>query len=158
MEPKINIGIPEPQREEIANGLSRLLADTFTLYLMTHRYHWNVQGPMFSALHTLFEEQYTALWNSVDEIAERIRALDEVAPGTYADFSRLSSIQEHKELPNAKGMIQKLLEGHEAVARTSRSVFPAAEKGQDEATIDLLTQRIQYHEKTAWMLRSLLRD
>ncbi len=158
MNPKINIGIPEPQRDEIAKGLGRLLADTFTLYLNTHNFHWNVTGPMFNTLHLMFETQYNELWTSTDEIAERMRALDEHAPATYHDFQKLSSLKEPIGVPQAKEMIAQLLEGHEAVARTARSVFPAAEKGNDEATADLLTQRIQYHEKTAWMLRSLLRD
>lgn len=158
MEPKINIGIPEPQREEIAKGLSRLLADTYTLYLKTHNFHWNVSGPMFNTLHAMFMTQYTELWNSIDEIAERIRALDEFAPGSYTEFAKLTSISEAKGRPNAQEMIKEVLEGHEAVARTARSVFPAAEKGGDEASADLLVGRIQVHEKTAWMLRSLLRD
>lgn len=158
MEPRINIGIPEPHRAEIAQGLSRLLADSFTLYLKTHNFHWNVSGPMFNTLHTMFETQYTELWNSIDDVAERIRSLDEHAPGSYSEFSKLTGLQEAKGVPAAQEMIKQLLEGHEAVARTARSVFPAAEKGGDEATLDLLTQRIQLHEKTAWMLRSLLRD
>lgn len=156
-EPKINIGIPEPQRAEVAQGLSRLLADTFTLYLKTHNFHWNVTGPMFNSLHEMFEQQYTDMWNSVDEIAERIRALDEHAPGTYGDFMSLTNIKEDKGIPHADEMIRQLLEGHEAVARTARSVIPAVEHGHDEATMDLLTERMQYHEKTAWMLRSLLK-
>lgn len=154
----INIGIPEQQRKEIANGLSKLLADTYTLYLKTHNFHWNVTGPMFSTLHTMFMEQYTELWNSTDVIAERIRSLDEVAPGSYSDFGKLTSLTEAKGVPPAREMIQQLLEGHEAVIRTARSVVPTAEKGHDESTMDLLTQRLQIHEKTAWMLRSLLRD
>ncbi len=158
MEPRINIGIPEPARAEIAQGLSRLLADTYTLYLKTHNFHWNVSGPMFNTLHAMFMEQYTELWNSVDLIAERIRTLDEYAPGSYAEFGKLTSLSEAKGRPSALDMIKELLEGNEAVARTARSVFPMAEKGGDEGTIDLLTQRIQVHEKTAWMLRSLLRD
>lgn len=158
MQPKINIGIPEPARVEIAAGLGRLLADSYTLYLKTHNFHWNVSGPMFQTLHTLFETQYTELAMAVDLVAERIRALDEYAPGSYAEFGRLTTIQEAKGVPAAKEMIAQLLEGHEAVARTARSIFPAAENGGDEATLDLLTQRIQLHEKTAWMLRSLLRD
>jgi starvation-inducible DNA-binding protein len=158
MEPKINIGIPEPQREEIAKGLSRFLADTYTLYLKTHNFHWNVKGPMFNSLHLMFETQYNELWTSVDTIAERIRALDEPAPGTYSEFSKLTSLKEPVGIPHANEMIQQLLEGHEAVVRTARSVFPVAEKGGDEGSLDLLTQRIQYHEKTAWMLRSLLQD
>jgi starvation-inducible DNA-binding protein len=157
MEQKVNIGIPEPQREEIAKGLSRLLADTYTLYLKTHNFHWNVTGPMFSTLHTLFETQYTELWAAVDEIAERIRSLDEYAPGSYSDFAKLSSIHEAGGVPPAREMIVQLLEGHEAVARTARSVYPVAEKGADEGTLDLLTGRLKLHEKTAWMLRSLLK-
>ncbi|MBX3020913.1 MAG: DNA starvation/stationary phase protection protein [Bdellovibrionales bacterium] len=158
MEPKVNIGIPEPQREEIAKGLSRFLADTYTLYLKTHNFHWNVTGPMFNTLHTMFETQYTELWAAVDEVAERIRALDEVAPGTYSDFAKLTSIKEATGVPHAKDMIAQLLEGHEAVIRTARSVHPIAEKGNDDVTLDLLNARMQVHEKTAWMLRSLLRD
>ena len=158
MQPKINIGIPEAARVEISSGLGRLLADSYTLYLKTHNFHWNVSGPMFQTLHTLFETQYTELSTAVDLVAERIRALDEYAPGSYAEFARLTCIQEAKGVPSAKEMIAQLLEGHEAVARTARSIFPSAEKGGDEATLDLLTQRIQLHEKTAWMLRSLLRD
>lgn len=158
MNPKINIGIPEPVRDEIAKGLGRLLADTFTLYLKTHYFHWNVTGPMFNTLHLMFETQYNELWASTDDIAERMRALDEHAPGSYSEFTKLASLKETSSVPGAKEMIALLLEGHEAVARTARSVFPTAEKGNDEATADLLTQRIQYHEKTAWMLRSLLRD
>jgi starvation-inducible DNA-binding protein len=157
MEQKVNIGIPEPQREEIAKGLSRLLADTYTLYLKTHNFHWNVTGPMFSTLHALFETQYTELWAAVDEIAERIRSLDEYAPGSYSDFAKLSSIHEANGVPPARDMIVQLLEGHEAVARTARSVYPIAEKGADEGTMDLLTGRLKLHEKTAWMLRSLLK-
>jgi starvation-inducible DNA-binding protein len=158
MEPKVNIGIPEAQRVEIAKGLARLLADTYSLYLKTHNFHWNVTGPMFSTLHALFETQYTELWAATDEVAERIRALDEYAPGTYSEFAKLSSIPETKGVPAAKDMLLQLLEGHETVARTARSVFDTAEKGNDEATLDLLTSRLQLHEKTAWMIRSLLRD
>ena len=158
MNTKVNIGIPENERVEIAKGLSRVLADTFGLYLKTHYFHWNVSGPMFQTLHVLFEEQYTELWNAVDLIAERIRSLDEPAPGSYSQFSKISSVPEATSVPSAKDMIQQLLEGHEAVARTARSVFPAGEKGGDEATLDMLTSRLQVHEKTAWMLRSLLRD
>jgi starvation-inducible DNA-binding protein len=155
----VNIGIPEGERTAIAQGLSRLLADTFSLYLKTHYFHWNVTGPMFSTLHELFEEQYTELWGAIDVIAERIRALDEYAPGTYSQFAKLSSVAEATpSVPHAKEMIAQLLEGQEAVARTARSIYPVAEKGQDEGTLDMLTQRLQVHEKTAWMLRSLLRD
>lgn len=154
----INIGIPEGKRKEIAGGLSRLLADTYTLYLKTHNFHWNVTGPMFSTLHLMFETQYTEMWAATDLIAERIRALDEVAPGSYSEFGKLSSVPEAKGVPPAREMISQLLEGHEAVIRTARSIIPNAEASQDEATLDLLTQRMQLHEKTAWMLRSLLRD
>ncbi len=158
MNPKINIGINEPARAEIAHGLSRFLADTYTLYLKTHGFHWNVTGPMFNTLHTMFETQYNELWLSIDVIAERIRALDAFAPGSYSDFAKLTSLKETSGVPGAKDMIAQLLEGHETVTRTARELFPVAEKGSDEATMDLLTQRIQVHEKTAWMLRSLLRD
>lgn len=154
----INIGIPEPQRKEIALHVSKLLADTYTLYLKTHNFHWNVTGPMFQTLHALFETQYTELWQAADIIAERIRALDEIAPGTYSEFVKLTSIAEAKGVPPAREMIGQLLEGHEAVIRTARAAVPATEKANDEATMDLLTQRLQLHEKTAWMLRSLLRD
>lgn len=153
---EINIGINSQDRQEIADGLSRLLADTYTLYLKTHYFHWNVTGPMFQTLHLMFETQYTELALAVDLIAERIRALGVFAPGTYADFARLSSIKETASVPKATEMIQQLVEGQEAVVRTARSLYPAAERAADEATADLLTQRIQLHEKTAWMLRSLL--
>lgn len=153
---KIDIGIPDAEREEIATGLKKVLADTYTLYLKTHNYHWNVTGPMFQTLHLLFMEQYTELWNSVDLIAERIRALGVYAPGSYGDFAKLTSIKDDAGVPKDKEMIKNLVEGHESVIRTARSVFPTAEKSSDEATVDLLTQRLQIHEKTAWMLRSLL--
>lgn len=156
MNPKIDIGISEGERKSIAMGLSHVLADTYTLYLKTHNFHWNVSGPMFNTLHAMFMEQYTELWNAVDEVAERIRALGEYAPGSYSEFSRLSSIKEAEGPMAANDMLLQLLEGHEAVARTARSVFPTAEKGDDQASIDLLTQRIRIHEKTAWMLRSML--
>lgn len=149
-------GIKEKDRKVIAEGLSRLLADSYSLYLKTHYFHWNVTGPMFNSLHLMFETQYTELAVAVDDIAERIRSLDFFAPGTYSEFSKLSSIPESKSVPNAQDMIKELVAGHEAVCRTARSVFPAAEKAEDEATADLLTQRLQVHEKTAWMLRSLL--
>ncbi len=154
----INIGIPEADRKLIADGLSRLLADSYVLKVKTHNYHWNVTGPMFQTLHVMFEGQYAELNTAVDLVAERIRALGEFAPGTYQQFSKLTQIQEDSSVPRAKEMIQSLMVGHETVARTARSVFPAAEKGSDEATLDLLTQRIQLHEKTAWMLRSLLEE
>jgi starvation-inducible DNA-binding protein len=152
----INIGINESDRKEIAEGLSRLLADTYTLYLKTHNFHWNVTGPMFQTLHTMFETQYTELSTAVDEVAERIRALGFPAPGSYAEYGRLTSIPEAEGTPNAEEMIKQLVEGQEAVVRTARNVFPAAERAGDEPTADLLTQRMQLHEKTAWMLRSLL--
>ncbi|MCE9597732.1 MAG: DNA starvation/stationary phase protection protein [Spirochaetia bacterium] len=153
---KIDIGIPDAEREEIATGLKKVLADTYTLYLKTHNYHWNVTGPMFQTLHILFMEQYTELWNSVDLIAERIRSLGVYAPGSYGEFAKLTNIKDDSGVPAAKDMIKNLVEGHESVIRTARSVFPTAEKSSDEATVDLLTQRLQIHEKTAWMLRSLL--
>ncbi|MDP1588561.1 MAG: Dps family protein [Prosthecobacter sp.] len=154
----IDIGISEADRTEIAAGLSRLLADSYTLYLQRHNFHWNVTGPMFQTLHVMFETHYTELALAVDVIAERIRSLGMHAPGTYGDFVRLSSIKEVPGVPKAKEMIQLLVLGHEAVVRTARSIFPVVEKAADEASADLLTQRIQLHEKTAWMLRSLLED
>lgn len=153
---RIDIGISEDDRLEIAEGLSRLLADSYTLYLKTHNYHWNVTGPMFQTLHLMFEQQYTELATAVDEIAERMRALGAVAPGTYREFGELSSIDEDLDRPDATEMIRRLVKGQEAVARTARSVFPVVERASDEPTADLLTQRMQVHEKTAWMLRSLL--
>ena len=153
---KINIGIEEKERIEIAKGLSRLLADTYTLYLKTHNFHWNVTGPMFSTLHLMFETQYNELALAVDLIAERIRALGVAAPGTYGEFIKLSSIKETDGVPNAQQMIKLLLEGHEAVVRTARSVFPIVDEVHDEPSADLLTQRMQIHEKTGWMLRSML--
>lgn len=153
---RIDIGIDEADRLEIADGLSRLLADSYTLYLKTHNYHWNVTGPMFQTLHLMFETQYTELATAVDEIAERIRALGALAPGTYREFAELSSITEDEDRPDATEMIRRLVKGQEAVARTARSVFPVVERASDEPTADLLTQRMQVHEKTAWMLRSLL--
>ncbi len=152
----IDIGISEKDRKKIADGLSRLLADTYTLYLKTHNYHWNVTGPMFQTLHLMFEQQYNELALAVDAVAERIRALGHAAPGTYAAFAKLSSIKEEAGVPEALDMVRNLVKGHEAVARTAREVFPLAEKAHDEPTADLLTQRLQVHEKTAWMLRSLL--
>ena len=155
--PQINIGIGEKDRAAIAAGLSKLLADTYTLYLATHNFHWNVTGPMFNTLHLMFMEQYTELWNAVDPIAERIRSLGHPAPGSYAQFGRLSSIKDVPETPPAAlAMVRILVEGHEAVARTARSIFPIADKAGDEPTADLLTQRLTVHEQTAWMLRSLL--
>ena len=152
----MDIGIGDKDRKKIADGLSRLLADTYTLYLKTHNFHWNVKGPMFQTLHLMFEVQYNELALAVDLIAERIRALGHPAPGTYAEFVKLSSIRETTGVPKAEDMIQLLVEGQEAVVRTARSVFPVVEKASDEPTADLLTQRMQIHEKTAWMLRSML--
>lgn len=153
---EINIGIETQDRQAIADGLSRLLADTYTLYLKTHSFHWNVTGPMFNTLHTMFMTQYTELWTALDEIAERIRALGFPAPGSYSQFASLTSIKEETGVPNAEDMIRQLVQGHEAVARTARSIFPVVDKAGDEPSADLLTQRMQIHEKTAWMLRSML--
>jgi starvation-inducible DNA-binding protein len=154
----INIGINEQDRREIAAGLSRLLADTFTLYLKTHNFHWNVTGPMFQTLHLMFEEQYNELWTANDLIAERIRALGVFAPATYKEFARLTSIAEEDGVPAATQMVRQLVEGHETAARTARSVITIAENAADAPTADLLTERLQVHEKTAWMLRSLLAE
>jgi starvation-inducible DNA-binding protein len=152
----IDIGIAEKDRKKIADGLSRLLADTYTLYLKTHNYHWNVEGPMFQTLHTMFETQYTELALAVDLIAERIRALGHYAPGSYAQYAKLSSIGEESGVPGAQDMIRSLVKGNEAVTKTAREIMPVVDKASDEPTADLLTQRMQVHEKTAWMLRSLL--
>jgi starvation-inducible DNA-binding protein len=155
----INIGISEADRGAIAGGLSHLLADTYTLYLTTHNFHWNVTGPMFNTLHLMFMEQYTELWNSVDPIAERIRSLGHAAPGSYAQFGALASIQDAPASPpKAMEMVRILVAGHEAVARTGRALFPLVDKAGDEPTADLLTQRLTVHEQTAWMLRSLLEE
>jgi starvation-inducible DNA-binding protein len=157
--PAISIGIGEKDRAAIAAGLSKLLADTYTLYLTTHNFHWNVTGPMFNTLHAMFMTQYTELWNAVDPIAERIRALGHAAPGSYAQFGKLSSIADAPAAPpKAMEMVRILVDGHEAVARTARGVFPVADKADDQPTADLLTQRLDIHEKTAWMLRSLLEE
>jgi starvation-inducible DNA-binding protein len=153
---EINIGIQSKEREAIAQGLSRLLADTYSLYLKTHNFHWNVTGPMFNTLHLMFETQYTELALAVDLIAERIRSLGFPAPGTYSEYAKLTSIPEPTGVPNAEAMIQQLVEGQESVVRTARSIFPLVDTANDEPTADLLTQRMQVHEKTAWMLRSLL--
>lgn len=153
---KPNIGIDEGSRKEIANGLSKLLADTYTLFLKTHNFHWNVTGPMFNTLHLMFETQYQELFTAADLVAERIRSLGFNAPGSYAEFSKITAVKEAVGTPKAMDMVKDLLEGHETVARTARSVFPSAQNGADEATVDLLTQRLQTHEKTAWMLRSFL--
>ena len=155
----INIGISDAHREAIAQGLSRLLADTYTLYLTTHNFHWNVTGPMFNTLHTMFMDQYTELWNAVDPVAERIRSLGHYAPGSYAQFGKLTSLPDVPVTPpKATEMIRILVEGHEAVARTARSLYAVADAASDEPTADLLTQRLTVHEQTAWMLRSLLED
>jgi starvation-inducible DNA-binding protein len=155
----VDIGISEVDRRSIVDGLSKLLADTYTLYLTTHNFHWNVTGPMFNTLHQMFMTQYTELWNAVDPIAERIRSLGYPAPGSYAQFGSLASIKDVPvEVPKALDMVAILVEGHEAVARTARSLFSIAEKAGDEPTSDLLTQRLTIHEKTAWMLRALLED
>ena len=155
---RINFGIAEPQRLQIVEGLSRLLADTYTLYLKTHNYHWNVTGPMFQTLHLMFEAMYNEQWLAVDMVAERIRALGAPAPGTYEQFAALTSIKPSNGLPKAEGMIRDLVEGQETVARTARALFSVAESANDQPTCDLLTQRMQIHEKNAWMLRSLLED
>ncbi len=152
----IDIGIDATDRKAIAAGLSRLLADTYTLYLKTHNFHWNVTGPMFQALHLMFEQHYVELALAVDLVAERIRAIGEPAPGSFAEYARLSSIAEEPGVPAAEEMVRQLVEGHEAVVRTARGVFPVAESAEDQVTLDLLVQRMQVHEKTAWMLRSLL--
>lgn len=155
---KIDIGIGEAERGEIARGLSHLLADTYTLYLKTHYFHWNVTGPMFNTLHLMFEAQYNELSLAVDLVAERIRALGHVAPGTYSAYARLSSIKESEGVPKATDMVRELVAAQETLIRTARSLFPVVERTGDEVSADLLTQRIQLHEKTAWMLRSLLED
>jgi starvation-inducible DNA-binding protein len=154
--PVIDTGIAEKDRAKIADGLARLLADNFTLYLKTHNFHWNVTGPMFNTLHLMFETQYNELWTALDQIAERIRALGYPAPATLAQYDTLASIKETPGQPGAEQMVRLLVEGNEAVARTARSIFPVVDKAEDEATADLLTQRMQVHEKNAWMLRSLL--
>ena len=155
----IDIGIPAKQRAAIADALSHVLADTYTLYLTTHNFHWNVTGPMFNSLHAMFMAQYTELWNAVDPVAERIRSLGHPAPGSYAQFAKLSGLPDAPATPpKALEMVRILKEGHEAVARTARELFPAVDKASDEPTADLLTQRITVHEQTAWMLRSLLEE
>ncbi|PHZ86222.1 Dps family protein [Paremcibacter congregatus] len=153
---QINIGIEENARKEIAGGLNRLLSDSYTLYLKTHNYHWNVTGPMFQTLHIMFEEQYTELWAAVDIIAERIRALGEFAPGTYQEFSRLTAIPEDETIPDAEAMIRNLVEANEIVTRTARSIVSVASAAGDEPTVGLLGSRMEVSEKNAWMLRSLL--
>ncbi len=154
--PRIDIGINDEARREICDGLARLLADSYTLYLKTHNFHWNVRGPMFQTLHNMFEEHYTELATAVDDIAERIRALGHFAPGSYAQFAELTSVPEEQGNPNATDMVQQLIADHETIVRTAREIFPSVEAASDEPSADLLTQRMQVHEKTAWMLRSLL--
>jgi starvation-inducible DNA-binding protein len=153
----INTGISAKHREAIANGLSRLLADTYVLYLKTHNFHWNVEGPMFQTLHQMFMAQYTETWNAIDLVAERIRSLGHYAPGTYREYLALARIKETPGVPRAEQMVKLLIEGQEAVVRTAREVLPLAERADDQPTLDLLTQRMQIHEKNAWMLRSLLK-
>lgn len=153
---QINIGIEESARLEITAGLAKLLADSYTLYLKTHNFHWNVTGPQFNTLHQMFEEQYTELAVAVDEIAERIRALGERAPGSYKEFAALTSIEEAEGDADANEMLKQLLQGQETVVRTARATLPIAADASDDPTADLMTQRIQAHEKTAWMLRSML--
>ena len=155
---KIDIGINEKDRKAIAKGLAGLLADSYSLYLMTHNFHWNVTGPMFNTLHTMFMAQYTEQWAALDLIAERIRALGEPAPGTYKEFSKLTSIQEVAGTPKAMDMVRYLVKAQEATAKTARKLFPLVEKANDQPTADLLTQRLDIHEKTAWMLRSILEE
>ena len=152
----INIGISKSNRSQLAKGLSKVLADTYLLYIKTHVFHWNVEGPMFNTLHLMFEEQYNELWTAVDEIAERIRALGYPAPGSYRSFSSISSIKESEGRLSANQMIEELLEGQESVIRTLRELIGLANKGGDESTMDLATTRMKQHEKVAWMLRSLL--
>ncbi|HEX6140444.1 MAG TPA: Dps family protein [Candidatus Limnocylindria bacterium] len=155
----IEIGIPAGDREAVAEGLGRLLADSYTLYLKTHNFHWNVTGPMFNTLHAMFMAQYTELWNAVDPIAERIRALGHPAPGSYGQFGKLATVPDAPaDPPKAMDMVRILVKGHEAVARTARDLFPLVGQANDQPTADLLTQRLDIHEKTAWMLRSLLED
>jgi len=157
--PAISIGISDKDRAAIAAGLSKLLAETYTLYLTTHNFHWNVTGPMFNSLHAMFMAQYTELWNAVDPIAERIRSLGFPAPGSYAQFAKLSGLPDAPAAPpKALEMVRILKEGHEAVARSARAVFPLVDKAGDEPSADLLTQRLTVHEQTAWMLRSLLEE
>ena len=154
----VNIGISDAKRKKIAEGLSKLLADSYTLYLMTHNFHWNVTGPQFNSLHVMFMDQYTEQWNALDVIAERIRALGFPAPGTYNEFVKLASIEEVEGVPKATDMIRHLVLAQEATARTARALFPVVDDANDQPTADVLTQRIDVHEKTAWMLRSLLEE
>jgi starvation-inducible DNA-binding protein len=153
----IDTGISAKDRAAIANGLSKLLADTYLLYLKTHNFHWNVEGPMFQTLHQMFMEQYTEAWNAIDLVAERIRSLGHYAPGTYREYLELARVKETVGVPKAAQMVKLLIEGQEAVVKTARELLPLAEKADDQPTLDLLTQRMQVHEKNAWMLRSLLK-
>ena len=153
----MDTGISAKDRAAIAQGLSRLLADTYVVYLKTHNFHWNVEGPMFQTLHQMFMEQYTETWNAIDLVAERIRSLGHYAPGTYAEYNKLARIKETPGVPKAEQMVRLLIEGQEAIVKTAREVLPVAEKADDQPTLDLLTQRMQVHEKNAWMLRSLLK-
>ena len=154
--PPINIGISAKDRAAVAGELSKMLADSYTLYLMTHNFHWNVEGPMFNTLHNMFMMQYSEEWTALDQIAERIRALGHYAPGTYAEYAKLSSIREPKAIPEATDMIRLLVQGNEAVAKTARHALGQADQANDQPSADLLTQRLDVHEKNAWMLRSLL--
>lgn len=154
----MSIGIKDSDRHDIVRELAKTLADTYTLYLETHRYHWNVEGPMFQTLHDMFEGQYRDLWDAVDDLAERIRTLGHYAPGTYKQFASLSSVEVNDDVPPALTMVENLVKGHETVIRTARQALQRAESGGDEGTVDLLTERLKVHEKTAWMLRSLLQD
>ncbi len=153
----MDTGISPKDRAAIAQGLSRLLADTYVVYLKTHNFHWNVEGPMFQTLHQMFMEQYTEPWNAIDLVAERIRSLGHYAPGTYAEYNKLARLKETPGVPKAEQMVRLLIEGQEAIVKTAREVLPIAEKADDQPTLDLLTQRMQVHEKNAWMLRSLLK-
>lgn len=154
--PKVDNGISTKDRRKLADGLSALLADSYTLYLKTHAFHWNVTGPMFNSLHAMFMTQYNELWMALDEIAERIRALDHFAPGSGAQFAQLASVKEESGVPDWRGMVEQLVEGHDTCARTARKVFKVAEAANDQPTCDLLTVRLKAHEKAAWMLRALL--
>jgi starvation-inducible DNA-binding protein len=156
MSEKIHLGIPEESRNQVVKGLSHVLADTYTLLVKTHKYHWNVTGPLFPILHATFEAQYVELQEAVDMLAERIRSLGEFAPASFSEFEKLASIKENSGVPNAMAMVRQLLQDHETVARVVRSVIPYADAGEDDATTDLLTNRLRIHEKTAWMLRSML--
>lgn len=153
---QIDIGISNKERKQITDGLSALLADSYMLYIKTHNFHWNVEGPMFNTLHTMFMDQYTELWNALDTIAERIRALGEYAPGSYKQFAALTSIEESEKVPKADKMIAELIKGHEVVIQTARKLLPVCSEAHDDVTAGVLTDRLEIHEKTSWMLRSLL--